>query len=114
VCLDYLRKAEHRTVVSSYDDARGESEDVPEGDRVPRSLESPDVGVSRRELGQAILDAMKTLTPEQRAAIVLREVEGMSYEEIATSMDCAVGTVMSRLHYARKRLRSLLKEHHEG
>jgi RNA polymerase sigma-70 factor (ECF subfamily) len=57
---------------------------------------------------------MKTLTPEQRAVVVLREVEGLSYEEIAKTLECATGTVMSRLHYARKRLQALLREHHEG
>lgn len=114
VCLDHLRKAEHRAVVSSYDDTRGEDDDPPDGMKLTGSMELPDAGVARRELGRAILEAMKTLTPEQRAAIVLREVEGLTYEEIAKSLDCAVGTVMSRLHYARKRLRSLLMEHHEG
>lgn len=112
VCLDHLRKSEHRTVVSSYDDTR--EEDDPDGLRLTGSLEAPDAGVSRRELGRAIIEAMRVLTPEQRAAIVLREVEGLSYEEIAKVLDCAVGTVMSRLHYARKRLRSLLTDHHEA
>jgi RNA polymerase sigma-70 factor (ECF subfamily) len=112
VCLDHLRKSEHRAVVSSYDDTRGEDDD-PDGLRLTGSLEAPDVGVARRELGRAIIEAMRVLTPDQRAAIVLREVEGLSYEEIAKALECAVGTVMSRLHYARKRLRSLLTEHHE-
>lgn len=114
VCLDHLRKSEHRTVFASYDDSRGEGDDDPEGVRLTGTLEPPDARVARKELGRAILDALRNLTPEQRAAIVLREIEGMSYEEIAKSMECAVGTVMSRLHYARKRLRSLLTEHHDG
>lgn len=114
VCLDHLRKAEHRLTVASYDDTRSEGDDDPESVRLAGSVEPPDLGVARRELGTAILRALRVLTPEQRAAIVLREVEGMSYEEIAVTMDCAVGTVMSRLHYARKRLRALLREHHDG
>lgn len=112
VCLDHLRRAEHRTVVSSYDETRKEDDD-PEGVRLTGSLEAPDARVARRELGRAIIEAMRVLTPEQRAALVLREIEGLSYEEIATSLECAVGTVMSRLHYARKRLRALLTEHYE-
>jgi RNA polymerase sigma-70 factor (ECF subfamily) len=112
VCLDYVRKAEHRTTTASYDETRAEDEDT-DGVSLAGALDPPDAGVSRRELGRAILEAMRELTPEQRAAIVLREVEEMSYEEIAKTMDCAVGTVMSRLHYARKRLQSLLREHHE-
>lgn len=113
VCLDHLRKAEHRIVASSYDDSRGEEDDPPDSVRLTAVLEAPDRGVARKELGLAILEALRVLTPEQRAAIVLREVEGMSYEEIAKTMECAVGTVMSRLHYARKRLRSLLTEHYD-
>lgn len=112
VCLDYVRKAEHRTTTASYDETRAEDED-PDGVRIAGTLDPPDAGVTRRELGRAILEAVRELTPEQRAVIVLREVEEMSYEEIAKTMDCAVGTVMSRLHYARKRLQSLLREHHE-
>jgi RNA polymerase sigma-70 factor (ECF subfamily) len=113
VCLDHLRKAEHRTAALSYDDTRGEEDDPSDGPRLTSTLEAPDRSVARKELGRAILEALRVLTPEQRAAIVLREVEDLSYEEIAKAMDCAVGTVMSRLHYARKRLRSLLKEHHD-
>ncbi|MFZ5862453.1 MAG: sigma-70 family RNA polymerase sigma factor [Nitrospirota bacterium] len=112
VCLDYVRRAEHRTATASYDETRAEDDD-PDGVSLAGALDPPDARVTRRELGLAILEAMRALTPEQRAAIVLREVEEMSYEEIAKTMDCAVGTVMSRLHYARKRLQSLLREHHE-
>jgi RNA polymerase sigma-70 factor (ECF subfamily) len=46
--------------------------------------------------------------------IVLREVDGMAYEEIAKVLGCSVGTVMSRLHYARGKLKESLKAHREG
>ena len=113
VCLDYLRKAEHRVPMASYDEAIGVGEDDPDTVRLASTLESPDTGVWRKELGTAIVAAMNTLTPEQRAALVLREIEGLSYEEIAKTLECATGTVMSRLHYARKRLQILLREHYE-
>ncbi len=113
VCLDYLRKAEHRTPAASYDEAIGVDDDDPDGVRLASTLESPDTGVWRKELGTAIVAAMNTLTPEQRAALVLREIEGLSYEEIAKTLECATGTVMSRLHYARKRMQDLLREHYE-
>lgn len=112
VCLDHLRRAEHRVMAASYDDALGEGDDGGDAVRLTSTIESPDTGVSRKELGRAIMAAMGELTPEQRAALVLREIEGLSYEEIATTMGCATGTVMSRLHYARKRMQSLLREHH--
>ena len=63
---------------------------------------------------QARIDtAMTQLSPEHRAAILLREVEGLRYEEIAESTGCTVGTVMSRLFYARKKLQELLKDAYE-
>jgi RNA polymerase sigma-70 factor (ECF subfamily) len=49
------------------------------------------------------------LPPAQRAALILREVEGLSYEEIARAVGCSPGTVMSRLFYGRRRLRQVLK-----
>jgi RNA polymerase sigma-70 factor, ECF subfamily len=66
--------------------------------------------LKNRELGARVIAALDELTAEHRAVIVLREVEGLSYEEISNVMQCAKGTVMSRLHYARKRLQSRLRE----
>ena len=57
-----------------------------------------------------ILQAVDELTPEHKAAIILREIEGLSYEEISKVMQCSKGTVMSRLHYARKKLQAKLRE----
>ena len=54
--------------------------------------------------------ALKELTPEHRAVILLREVEGLSYDEIGDILQCPRGTVMSRLYYARNRLRGILKD----
>jgi RNA polymerase sigma-70 factor (ECF subfamily) len=50
------------------------------------------------------------LTPDHKAVILLREVEGLSYEDISRVMQCSKGTVMSRLHYARKKLQSKLRD----
>lgn len=113
VCLDHLRKAEHRTVVASYDEKLGAGDEDPEVGVLTSHWEAPDTDVARKELGAAIVSALATLTPEQRTALILREIEGLSYEEIAKTMDCATGTVMSRLFYARKRLQSLLREHYK-
>jgi len=66
------------------------------------------------EIGEAINKAVTDLPEELRTAILLREIEGMSYEEIAEAMDCPVGTVRSRIFRAReaidKRLRPLMQE----
>lgn len=68
----------------------------------------PSESVADRELGQQIRAAIDELTPTHKAVILLRAVEGLSYEEISQVLQCSKGTVMSRLHYARKRLQARL------
>ena len=72
----------------------------------------------RSELAQAIQDAIEALPEELRVAIVLRELEGLSYEEIASAMECPIGTVRSRIFRARdaidKKIRPLLDETDAG
>jgi RNA polymerase sigma-70 factor, ECF subfamily len=63
------------------------------------------------ELRNTILQAINSLPPDQKAVITLRELEGLSYDEIAETMKCSKGTVMSRLHYGRKKLQEALKEY---
>ena len=70
--------------------------------------------MKRQELGSRIREAIARLTPDHRQAIVLREIEGLSYEEIAEMMKCSLGTVMSRLFYARKKLQEMLKDTYEN
>lgn len=71
----------------------------------------PDRILLHKELEERVKLAMEKLPIDQRTALVLREVEGLSYQEMAETMKCSVGTVMSRLHYARKRIQGLLKDY---
>lgn len=68
----------------------------------------PSVAVERQEIRERLRLGVAALPPEQRATLLLREVEGLSYREIARAMGCSIGTVMSRLHYARRKLREAL------
>jgi len=61
-----------------------------------------------RRLGEKLLGAINELTPDHKAVIVMRAVEGLSYKEIGRIMGCSEGTIMSRLHYARKKLQEKL------
>jgi RNA polymerase sigma-70 factor (ECF subfamily) len=79
---------------------------VPDGDE-----ERPDRILFRKELEGRVKSAMEKLPNDQRTAIVLREAEGLTYQEMAEAMGCSIGTVMSRLHYGRKRMRELLKDY---
>jgi RNA polymerase sigma-70 factor (ECF subfamily) len=70
---------------------------------------APDRVLSQKELARQLWSALEDLPFEQRTAIVLREIDGLSYEEIAFSLGVAVGTVRSRLARARESLRSQLR-----
>jgi RNA polymerase sigma-70 factor (ECF subfamily) len=70
----------------------------------------PDRVLAQKELAQRLKDALDRLPFDQRTAIVLREVDGLSYEEIAFSLGVAIGTVKSRLTRARQALRLELRE----
>lgn len=70
----------------------------------------PDRVLAQKELAEALQDALDALPFDQRTAIVLREIDGLSYEEIAFSLGVAIGTVKSRLTRARQTLRAVLRE----
>ena len=61
-----------------------------------------------KELREKLTIAINDLTPEHKAVIVLRTIEGLSYKDIGEILGCSEGTVMSRLHYARKKLQDKL------
>ena len=69
----------------------------------------PDRLLLYKELEEKVNEALGKVPADQRMALILREVEGLSYQEIADSMGCSIGTVMSRLHYGRKKMQELLK-----
>jgi RNA polymerase sigma-70 factor (ECF subfamily) len=65
--------------------------------------------VASREIAETVNAAIEELPEELRTAIVLREIEGMSYEDIAQSMDCPIGTVRSRIFRAREAIATKLR-----
>lgn len=74
------------------------------------AMDRPSLLLERKELAARLESAFSALSPEQRAVVGMRDIEGLSYREIADAMRCSVGTVMSRLFYARKKLQSLLSD----
>lgn len=99
-CKDHLKKGRLRTV--PYEDALAAT--APSGAPGPRKK------LEASELGAAIQRAVEMLPAKHRTAFVLREHEGLSYQEMANVMHCSLGTVMSRLHHARKKLQRSLIE----
>ena len=64
----------------------------------------------REEAKRRVWDALKSMDEEDRAVLTLRDIDGLSYAEVAERLDLPAGTVMSRLHRARARLRTMLEE----
>ena len=71
--------------------------------------ETPESAYAAKEIAQAVNSAMDALPEELRQAITLREIEGLSYEEISTMMDCPIGTVRSRIFRAREAISARIK-----
>jgi RNA polymerase sigma-70 factor (ECF subfamily) len=71
--------------------------------------ETPETVLAAREIAAAVNDAMLALPEELRQAVTLREIEGLSYEEIASAMDCPIGTVRSRIFRAREAISARVK-----
>lgn len=76
-----------------------------------RGERDPFAALDRTRLVEAMQRCLDELPPHHRTAIVLREVEGLSYEEIAEAMEVPKGTVMSRLFHARRKMQKMLREH---
>lgn len=79
----------------------------------PSQPAAPGEGMDRAEIKRRVEAAFALLSPEHRAVVVLKELDDLSYEEIAKRVGCSLGTVMSRLFYARKKLQPLLQDLHE-
>jgi RNA polymerase sigma-70 factor (ECF subfamily) len=108
LCIDFVRKRQRRPTVA-FEEAIDPEADV--NVEIPASKQgSPPDEARRRELREQIDAALMELSPEHRVIIQLRELDGLEYAEIARVVGCNIGTVMSRLFYARKNLQKLLKE----
>jgi RNA polymerase sigma-70 factor (ECF subfamily) len=107
--IDIGRKQGRRDEVEFLEEVEPEEEkgDYP----VASAGKNPSEQLMRKELGDLIEDAIQQLPEEQRTAVVFREIEGLSYKEIAKLMRCSEGTVMSRIHYGRKKLQEILGPH---
>ncbi len=105
---DFLRKKKIASGIE-FDDSEGEQGIAAGSQTTPHGGSRPDDSLANRELGQTIQRALKELSPEHRSVVLLKEIDGLSYQEIADSLGISIGTVMSRLFYARKKLQELLK-----
>ena len=101
--IDHTRKMRRQPPMNREEDGMVQLSDDAE--------KRPDRILAHKELEERVRLAMDKLPPEQKAALIFREVEGLSYQEMAEAMGCSIGTVMSRLHYGRKKIQELLKDY---
>src|SRR5918911_3992517 len=114
VTIDWLRKKQVKGGGAEFDDSIQLREIDPASKTVPKADALPYKQMERQEIRARIDAAIQQLSPEHRAVILMKETEDMQYHEIAEALGCSIGTVMSRLFYARKKLQSLLRDVYEN
>ena len=113
LAIDHIRKAKRARHVDFNDALAHHEDDAPVGEEalLPRILgANPHKSLARSEIRDQISSALETLSENHRAVLVMRELEGLSYEQMAEVMECSKGTIMSRLFHARKNMQKLLLE----
>jgi RNA polymerase sigma-70 factor (ECF subfamily) len=106
-CLDHLRRPLFESIFRR----------SPSGEEFvldhPSTAPSPEKNLENTQLHKALRNALGKLSPKLRAVIVLKELEGLAYEEIAATLEISLGTVKSRISRARSELQGLLQEFRE-
>lgn len=109
LCIDHLRK--RRGERMEFDETIATDDASDDSGIAPRRLGfDPGRALADKELRQHLRAALAKLTAPHRAVLIMREVEGLSYKEMADVMNCSIGTIMSRLFHARKKMQALLLE----
>ena len=114
VTIDWLRKKQVKGAGAEFNDAIQLREIEPASRTVPKADPLPHERMEQSEIRARIDNAIAQISPEHRAVILMKEIEEMQYHEIAEALGCSIGTVMSRLFYARKKLQNLLKDVYEN
>jgi RNA polymerase sigma-70 factor, ECF subfamily len=113
VTIDSLRrKGIHGE--AEFDDRIAPANVEPGSRTTPSAVPLPHIKLEQHEIRQRIDEAIAKLSPEHRAVIVMKEIEDLQYSEISEILNCSLGTVMSRLFYARKKLQILLRDVYEN
>jgi RNA polymerase sigma-70 factor (ECF subfamily) len=113
VAIDHLRKLQRSPLVNYDDTVAHDSEESIVGDDpvLPQLMEgNPAKQLQRKEIRDGLETALGKLSPSHRAVLVMRELDGLSYEEMAKVMKCSKGTIMSRLFHARRNMQKHLIE----
>jgi len=107
LCIDFIRKKPKANIIPlTYEDDSGDSTPL----EIPDLRDLPEDNAIRSETRKTIEEGINELADDHREVLVMREVTGMSYEEMATTLNVSIGTVKSRLARARMKLVEFLKE----
>jgi RNA polymerase sigma-70 factor (ECF subfamily) len=109
-CLNHLARAERRFQHDSLDATLGDESGLTLGERLAAHGQSPEEAATAAEIYRQVERAVARLSPEFRAVLVLRDVQDLSYEEIAEALGINLGTVKSRLARARRQVQQHLGE----
>lgn len=105
ICLDFLRAKKRKNVISL---SMYNTEDEPLELEISDTRYSPETEFEKKELSQALGRGLEQLPEEHREVLLLREIDGLSYDEISKSLNIEAGTVKSRIFRARKKLCNIL------
>jgi len=106
VCLDELRKRKNKKVVYIDEDLKGDDGEIKR--QFEATEPTPEMVAEKNYVKQVVNDAIQKLSEEHRTVIILRDINGFSYEEIAKITKCPEGTVKSRINRARQALKDIL------
>lgn len=112
LCIDHLRRNTRKKDVEFDDRLRHDDDQqvAPSELLPPSALGNPSEAVENKEILSAVEESLTHLSDKHRAVIVMRELQGLSYADMAKAMNCSKGTIMSRLFHARRNMQKLLRE----
>lgn len=111
LCIDHIRRSGRKKDVEFDDKLRHDGDQDATSKMVQiAQLGDPAEAVRNKEILKAVRESLGHLSDKHRAVIVMRELQGLSYADMAKSMDCSKGTIMSRLFHARRNMQKLLKD----
>lgn len=114
VVCDWSRKRKFESAGELNDEIFDQHRIDPAAVTAPGPGEAPDEALARAELRAKIAAALAKLSPEHREVVLLKDVQGLAYKEIAEVIQSSIGTVMSRLFYARQKLQTMLLDEYQA
>lgn len=111
LCIDHIRRSGRKKDVEFDDKLRHDGDQESATNMVQiAALGDPVEAVRNKEILKAVRESLQHLSDKHRAVIVMRELQGLSYADMAKAMNCSKGTIMSRLFHARRNMQKLLKD----